>query len=288
MQMIAIDETLVRSVLREQCPDLAGLELTEVAGGWGNMTWRLGPDLAVRMPRIDHAPTPERQWLPVLADRLPLPTPVPLRVGEPSERFPHTWTVVRWVPGEPADHHPLERADGLADFLRALHHEAPAGAPVNPKRGVPPAAIAADFDYWAPVLKSRPAVAAARRVWEEAVAAPAWGRPPVWLHADLHPANVIVAGGTLCGVIDFEEMCAGDPANDLAAAWVLLPAGAAEEFFSTYGGADEATVRRARGWAVLRAMVLISIGDRWAQGLPGGKQTWGRAGEAALDRALTA
>lgn len=289
MRTIEVDEALVRAVLREQCADLAGLALTEVDGGWGNMTWRLGDDLAVRMPRIERDPAllrREQRWLPTLARSLPLPTPVPVRVGEPSARFPYPWTVVEWVPGEPADRSPMQRADGLAGFLRALHREAPADAPAGSKRAVPPAAIAGDFDHWVRVLGARPEVAAARRVWQQAVAAPGWGRPPVWVHGDLHPANVVVANGTLCGVLDFEEMSAGDPAADLAAAWVLLPAGAAAGFFEAYGDADEATVHRARGWAVLRAMVLISIGDMWAQGLPGGKQTWGPAGEAALDRAL--
>ena len=45
-----------------------------------------------------------------------------------------------------------------------------------------------------------------------------WQGPPVWLHGDLHPANVVVSDGTLSGVIDFGELCAGDPATDLAAA----------------------------------------------------------------------
>jgi aminoglycoside phosphotransferase (APT) family kinase protein len=66
---------------------------------------------------------------------------------------------------------------------------------------------------------------AARETWEKAIAAPAWHGPPTWLHGDLHPANVVVRDGTLAGVIDFGEMCAGDPATDLSAAWILLPAG---------------------------------------------------------------
>ena len=34
--------------------------------------------------------------------------------------------------------------------------------------------------------------------------------------------------------VDFGEMFAGDPAWDLAAAWVLLPAGTASRFFDMY------------------------------------------------------
>lgn len=40
----------------------------------------------------------------------------------------------------------------------------------------------------------------------------------MWVHGDLHPANVVVTRGTLSGVVDFGEVFAGDPAADLAAA----------------------------------------------------------------------
>ena len=137
------EQGLVRALLREQHPDLADLDLRDVEGGWDNQQLRLGPDLAVRLPRSERAPDLlriERTWLPVLAGRLPLPTPVPVRAGEPSDLFAHTWTVARWVHGEPADLTPIVRddaADALAGFLRALHEPAPHEAPVNPTRSDP-------------------------------------------------------------------------------------------------------------------------------------------------------
>jgi aminoglycoside phosphotransferase (APT) family kinase protein len=139
-----IDEALVRALLHEQHPDLAGLGLREVAGGWDNRMWRLEEELAVRLPRTPRAPSllrTEQQWLPYLAPSLPLPVPDPVRAREPSARFPKPWTVARWVDGEPADHTPISspRAAGtLAGFLRALHRSAPGEAPANPDRGVPP------------------------------------------------------------------------------------------------------------------------------------------------------
>jgi aminoglycoside phosphotransferase (APT) family kinase protein len=51
------DGALVRALLREQHPDLAGLELRDVDGGWDNQMWRLGPDLAVRLPRTPRGPS---------------------------------------------------------------------------------------------------------------------------------------------------------------------------------------------------------------------------------------
>ncbi|MFC0112581.1 phosphotransferase [Kibdelosporangium aridum] len=115
---IEITADLVRDLLQEQHPDLAGLAIREVAGGWGNRMWRLGDELAVRMQRMD--PTPElqlkkRRWLPVLAPRLALPVPAPVRFGAPSERFPKHWTVMTWVPGEPLDHTTISRGVHLLE-----------------------------------------------------------------------------------------------------------------------------------------------------------------------------
>jgi aminoglycoside phosphotransferase (APT) family kinase protein len=286
------EQDLVRALLREQHPDLADLELRDVAGGWDNQQWRLGAELAMRMPRTERAPAllrTEQRWLPVLAPRLPLPTPIPVRVGEPSALFEHTWTIARWVDGEPADHAPITNADAaetLAGFLTALHQPAPEDAPANPTRGNPLAELRDSFTGAMHILADDPNADAAREIWEKAVAAPTWQGAPTWLHGDLHPANVVVRDGTLAGVIDFGELSAADPAADLSAAWILLPAGTATRFFDAYQHADEATVARARGWAVLRALHLLSIGRNGRLGLPGGKPTWEPAGRAALERAL--
>jgi hypothetical protein len=79
------------------------------------------------------------------------------------------------------------------------------------------------------------------------------------------------------------DLCAGDPAADLAAAWKLLPQCAAADLLSAYGVTMEATVHRAQGWAVLSALDLISIGRAWERGLPGGQPTWGRVGRRILE-----
>lgn len=291
---IEIDEGLLRALLREQHPDLAELTLRRVIGGWDNQLWRLGEELAVRLPLTPRGPDllrKEYRWLPGLAPSLPLPVPTPLRIGEPSARFPRPWTIVTWVPGEPADRAPVTRgrpaADTLAAFLKALHQPAPADAPASPDRGVPLQTLAPEFDRVLQADAFNGMAADIQRVWDEAVAAPAWHGPPVWLHGDLHPANVVVADGTLTGVIDFGELCAGDPATDLAAAWLLLPEGAAAHLLNACPHLnDEATILRARAWAARAGFGLIAIGRAGEQGLPGGKPTWGPAGRAALERVL--
>jgi hypothetical protein len=73
---------------------------------------------------------------------------------------------------------------------------------------------------------------------------------------------------------DGRRWSAGDPAFDLAAAWILLPDGAADRFHDAYQPSlDAATLRRARGWAVLRAFSGIFIGDAGVHGRPGDKPT---------------
>ncbi|MEW1832218.1 aminoglycoside phosphotransferase family protein [Streptomyces sp. NPDC088196] len=294
-----IDEALIRDLLREQYPDLADRPVKLGARGWDNQVWRLGDDLAVRLPWATEAADAllrkEYAWLPGLAPHLPLPIPVPQRLGEPSERFPRPWLVTTWVPGEPADRAPATRgaeaAVALADFLTALHRPAPEGAPKGYNRGGPLAdhtegflrglASAADMGLI-------PDPEAVRAVWEDAVAAPEWTGPALWLHGDLHPANIVTTNGTLTGVIDFGDLCAGDPAYDLAAAWILLPDGAADLFHATYRPTpDAATLRRARGCALMRALGGIHIGHAGDHGRPGGKSTWGPPAHAALRR-LTA
>lgn len=287
-----VDAAFVRSLLAEQHPDLARQELREVAGGWDNQMWRLGAELAVRIPRTPRAPAllrTEQRWLPVLAARLPLPTPVPVRIGEPSRLFPHTWHVTRWVPGQPADREPVGDAASAAHlgrFLRALHQRAAADAPANRDRGVPLAALASHFEDCFEACAPVALADGLRAVWSDALAAASWNGAARWLHADLHPANVVVADGTLAGVIDFGEMCAGDPATDISAAWLLLPSGLVPAFVAAYGPVDRATMRRARGWAVLRGLHLVAIGRRGELNEPGGKPTWGPAGRAALERAV--
>jgi aminoglycoside phosphotransferase (APT) family kinase protein len=196
-----------------------------------------------------------------------------------------------WVEGTPLDHGSITRGDHaaetLAAFLRALHVEAPADAPAASDFGAHPKECTEGFENFLQAVDlGRFAEEEIRAVWDDAVATPEWEGPRVWVHGDLHPANVVVADGTLAGVVDFGAVFAGDPAWDLAAAWVLLPAGGASRFFNSYAQADEAAIRRARGLAAMKSLFLMLMGQNGDRGLPGGKPNWGPAGRSALDRVL--
>lgn len=262
-----IDDDLVRGLVAAQFPRWAGSPVRRWrSGGTVNAVYRLGDDLVVRLPLGPGGAGDvalEREWLPRLAPRLPVAVPEVLGAGRPAGGYPWPWSVYRWLPGEhpragePGE--PVALARDLAGFVAAMRT---AGLPGAPKayRGGPLALLDAPTRAAIERLRGIPeedvdcdAVAA---VWEDALATPVWPGPPVWLHADLMPGNLLVAGGRLTAVIDFGCTGVGDPACDLFPAWNLLPPGAREVFREALG-VDDATWARGRGRTLSQALIAL-------------------------------
>jgi len=264
---LAIDADLARQLVSAQHPDLSDLPIRAVGSGWDNAMFRLGDDLALRLPRRTVAVQlllNEQTWLPRLKDKLPLPIPAPVRTGVATERFPWPWSITPWMAGETADLSlpDADQGEPLAGFFRALHRPAPAEAPRNPVRGVPLSSRVEAFQSRLPALG--PAISwldqPIMAIWEEALAAPD-DAEPTWIHGDLHPRNVLVDQGQLSAVIDWGDMAQGDRASDLAAVWMLLPdLGAREAAIAGCPKVSQATWQRARGWAVLYGVMLMAAG----------------------------
>ena len=265
---IEIDEALVRSLLREQQPDPAELPLGEIDSGWDNAMFRLGEDLAVRLPRrlaatklIEH----EQEWLPQLAPLLPIAVPAPVRVGRPAENYPARWSIVPWMRGRNADlNEPRpDQAERLAAFLCALHRPAPANAPFNPYRGVPLRERAEQIVERIRRLERETTLINddVVRICQEAIEAPV-DVEPTWLHGDLHGGNLLVDDdGVITGVIDWGDMTRGDRATDLATLWMNLgDRKARENALRACNGVSDATWRRAKGWAVFFGVTLGTSG----------------------------
>src|ERR1700691_3124708 len=277
---VEVSADLVRRLLADQHPDLARLPVAFLANGWDNELYRVGDGLVARLPRRALGAEiikNEQRWLPGLAPRLPLAIPYPERTGGPARGYPYSWSVVPYLPGVPAAEagffDPARAAAVVGGFLGALHVPGPADAPAHPFRGVPLAERAGSFAANLALLTGQADQGgqdqvdrdAVLRVWHAGLAAPSYDGPPVWLHGDLHPANVLVNDGQVSGVIDFGDISAGDPAGDLSVAWMLLPPGCHASFWSAYqaaGGSwvrvDDALRARARGWALNFAIMFLA------------------------------
>ena len=265
---VDVTEDLVARLLADQHPDLAGAPLQLVANGWDNTIFRLGDDLCVRLPRrrlaaalVDH----EQRWLPALAPVLPIPVPAPVRAGRPGSGYPWSWSVCPWFDGVPAADttlsDPRREARRLGEFLAALHRVAPPEVPPNSfLRGGPVGAL--DARFRSNVGRLGDAALGTRLLarWDRVAAVEEWAGPAVWVHGDLHTANVVVAGGEIGAVIDFGDIASGDPAVDLAIGWMLFDAHDRSAFRHAAGAdlpVDDATWSRAEAWALHFAVLYV-------------------------------
>jgi len=173
---------------------------------------------------------------------------------------------VPWLPGtaigERAAGIPV--AEALAAFVGLLHVPAPDDAPANPFRAVP---LASRSDAVLTRLDEHGVHRAGElaTLWRTAAAVPAHAGPPVWVHGDLHPFNLLVDSSDgvdrLSAVVDFGDVTAGDPAVDLATAWLTLDRPGRSAFRARVAASD-ATWLRARGWVVALASALATADER--------------------------
>jgi len=266
---VDIDVALVGRMLASQFPDWADLPVEPVPFfGTDNAIYRLGSDMAVRLPRRRKNTLQlekERRWLPRLAPLLPLAIPVSLAVGQPAEGYPFEWSIYGWLAGENAIPERIadlaQAATDLARFVAALQR-------VDPTDGLPPGEhnffrgepLAARDEATRAAIASLGATIDAGAVtaaWDEALSAPEWKRAPVWIHGDLDSRNLLVENGWLSAVIDFGSLGVGDPACDVMVAWKVLSADT-RDIFRAALSVDEGTWARGRGWAISQALIALA------------------------------
>jgi aminoglycoside phosphotransferase (APT) family kinase protein len=274
-----VDEQLARSLIAAQFPQLLPAPLRPLGEGWDSTVWLLGEQWVFRFPRrqiVIPGLLREMAALGQLASRLPLPVPVAAHRGVPSAAFGWPWAGSRFLPGReladaaPSDQQRVEHGRALGRFLRALHDIDAAAVlaggeplPVDPVRradmphrvaGVAKRMTALDrLGLWRP-----PAGLAA--LLDHARELP----PPAQLavcHGDLHLRHLLVGDdGALAGVIDWIDVCRGDPAIDLPLYWGYLPPSARDAFHSEYGPLAEHQLLRARVLAIFLWATLAEYG----------------------------
>lgn len=264
-----IDTALARRLVDSQFPQWGDLPLARVEpGGSDHVIHRLGTEFAVRIPRhtgpVGHL-AKEFAWLPRLAPHLPLAIPVPVAQGRPDFGYPWPWSVFRWLDGEPATVDALGDsvavAAELAGFLTALwaFGEVSRPAPEVAAHLAPQPLAARDRSTRAAIEQSADVfdAEAMTAVWDAALAADPWSRPPVWFHGDFHTGNLLTADGKLSAVIDFGGLGYGDPAVDLMMAHTLMTASGRAVFRAALG-VDDATWARGRGWGLTGGLIAYT------------------------------
>jgi len=277
---IPIDVELVRGLVDRAMPNASGLRLTPVeTTGSSNSIFRLGDELAVRLPRqpggsasIDK----EARWLPMIARELPVPVPEVLLVADPDLGFPERWSIVRWLPGHvpspaiawqqaPTDTGRL--AADLAECVAALRRidvddAALADPALSSYRGHP--LVAMDESFHSNLEQCRNLTGrgldldTAEEIWTEVIGLPASSAvvDPRWYHGDLLAENLLVDDGRLCGVLDFGGVSIGNPTIDLIVAWELLDPPARQQF-RTELDIDEQTWLVAMAWTLAIAVMTF-------------------------------
>jgi aminoglycoside phosphotransferase (APT) family kinase protein len=261
----------VRRLVATQHPQWDGLPVARVASdGTTNAIWRLGSDVAARLPLVaygEDAIDVEGRWLPRLAPRLPLEVPEQLATGRADFGYPFRWSVHRWIGGEPVSRATVgdlsQLAVNLADWIAAFHRvDATDGrdAARHDLRGAPLEVRDAETRRGIAALAGEIDERAALGVWEESLRAAPYGRAPVWTHGDLLPGNLLARGGRLAAVLDFAGLGVGDPACDLMIAWGLFSGPSRAAFRDALRdrlGLDDATWIRGRGHALHHAAIYI-------------------------------
>jgi aminoglycoside phosphotransferase (APT) family kinase protein len=265
---LAVSADTVRELVAEQFSEWRDLPVRAVGStGTVNAIFRIGEHLAARFPLQPDGVAAVRQWLESEADaarellgRTRFATPEVVALGEPGPGYLLPWSVQTWLPGVVAtDEDPAESvafAHDLADFIHGVRGIETRGRTFcGSNRG----GDLRSHDAWMDTCFDRSArlldVPALRQMWGVLRTLPRTA-PDVMTHGDLIPANVLVCGGRLTGVIDVGGLGPADPALDLVGAWHLLAAGPRRALRDDLR-CDDLDWERGKAWAFEQALGLV-------------------------------
>ncbi|MEV7620261.1 phosphotransferase [Microbacterium sp. NPDC089321] len=261
---LAVDEELAGELIAREFPRLRGLPVVAVPGaGTVNAIFRVGADAAARFPLASASAAgleAEAAALAQFALACPVPAPEPLGVAQGDERYRSAWSLQTWLPGDVADPIRTAGSSSLAADLGALIlalRAVPVGGRVFDGQGR--GGVLADHDAWMTHCLSESSgivdVDAVAVAWDALRSVPVAG-DHVMSHRDLTPANVLVAGGRLTGVLDGGSFGPADRSLDLVCAWHLLDAGPRRALRAVVDASDDEW-RRGAAWALQQAMGLV-------------------------------
>lgn len=258
---------LARLLITSQFPTWAQLAVTPISSsGTANKLFSLGEEMVVRFPQTTSAILSldkEHLWLPMLAQHLCLPIPMPLERGHRQSEYPWPWSIYSWLPGEDGWKQPIkdlnQAASSLAQFLTELESidlvDGLQPGRHNSFRGEQLAGRDQGVRTAITELGDRVDRKVVTRAWNQALEQPLW-EADRWIHGDLQPGNLLSQQGKISAVIDFGLLGIGDPACDLLPAWNLLTRQSRERFRSALQ-IDNETWIRGQGWALYQALLAL-------------------------------
>jgi len=272
---VTVDRDLAYRLIAGQFEALDPAELRLLSEGWDNTVWLADQRWVFRFPRRAVViPGIEREMalLPRLAPLVPLPIPTPVFFGQPADGYQWPFFGAALIPGKETADAACSDADRcrlarpLAAFLRALHDGNTAVA-VDPAGDLPGDPMGrADMELRVPRTAERLTEMERLGLWRapgsvhdvlDAARELGEPEPSALVHGDLHIRHLLVDDGCrAAGVIDWIDICRGDPAIDLPLFWSLLPAAGRAQFLDAYGTVTEAQLLRARVLALFLSATL--------------------------------
>lgn len=239
--------------------------------------------MTVRLPSADGyvaGLVREERTLAALGSSLRVVIPRVIATGAPSASFPRPWSVREWIEGRTLAEVPARSrsaaisgvGDALAELQACSTSDGPWAGRASAYRGCHVSVVAEEVQQGLADLTARQAQGCGE-VWEEAVST-VWTGQPVWVHGDVAPGNMLFDdAGRLSALIDFGQTCVGDPACDLAFAWLSCSPGERHQLRGRLHLPEDAWLRGA-AWALWKA-IISSSEDMSAK--------YGRSRDAVLD-----
>ena len=297
---VVVDAGWARRLIGTQFPEVELGSLRLLGEGWDTTVWLVHERWVFRFPRREVViPGFERELavLPRLAERLPLSVPSPVFHGRPDDGFPWPFSGAALLPGREVavadltDAERLRETPPLARFLRALHALEPRDVGGDGSLLPVDANGRADMAVRVGLTVDRLAQAERLGVWRapdkvarilaEARALRPPPEPVTLAHGDLHIRHLLVgADGRLSGVIDWIDVCRGDPGIDLPVYWSFVPPDGRAAFAAEYGPIAPGALLRARVLAVFLSATLAVYAREQ------GDAALERGAVAALDRSV--
>lgn len=261
-----LDIQTIQSILSQQFLHYQKFNIRKVeTSGHDNNTYHLGDNFSLRFPSAIEYSTQvikEHKYCKILQKSLSIQITEPLELGVPSSLFPFHFSINKWINGESVTHSNTNKkqlALDLAHFLIELKKcdtlDKPKPGDHNFYRG---GSLLTYHDETMRAINRSSEFDKEKclSIWNNGIDS-VYTDLDVWIHGDLEINNLLVNDGKLCAVIDFGNMCVGDPACDYVMAWTYFDKESRRIFLEALN-IDQGMIHRSKAWALWKALITLN------------------------------